>query len=246
MSNKTFGAKTWKNLLAFAEPLFKRGQTVLVGFSGGPDSVCLLHFLCHLARKKHFELAAVHVHHGLRGAAADADARFCRTMCKNMDIAFLLYKKNVRALAKKLDLSVEHAARKARYEAFAAAAKKTGAAKIALGHHLDDQAETVLLNLLRGTRAEGLCGIPVRRPLNKKVEIVRPLLCITRAEVEEYLRENNLTCVTDQTNFDDAYTRNWIRHELLPLLETKQPQIRRHLAGMAAQLAEKLKKPSAF
>ena len=90
MSNRTFGAKTWKNLLTFAEPLFKRGQTVLVGFSGGPDSVCLLHFLCHLARKKHFELAAVHVHHGLRGAAADADARFCRTMCKNMNIAFLL------------------------------------------------------------------------------------------------------------------------------------------------------------
>ncbi len=241
MTKKTFGANTWKNLLAFASPFFKRGETVLVGFSGGPDSVCLLHFLHYLAGKKHFDLAAVHVHHGLRGAAADADARFCRDLCKQWDIPFLLYKKNVRALAKKLDLSTEHAARKARYEAFAQAAKKTGACKIALGHHLDDQAETVLLNLLRGTRAEGLCGIPVRRMLNKTTEIVRPLLCITRAEVEEYLQENNLSCVTDQTNFDEVYTRNWIRRELLPMLEKKQPKIRQHLAGMAAQLAEKLK-----
>lgn len=241
MTKRTFGASTWKNLLAFSDSFFKRGETVLVGFSGGPDSVCLLHFLHYLSAKKHFDLAAVHVHHGLRGAEADADARFCRTLCKEWDIPFVLYKKNVRALAKKLDLSTEHAARKARYEAFVQAAKKTGATKIALGHHLDDQAETVLLNLLRGTRAEGLCGIPVRRMLTKTVEIVRPLLCITRAEVEEYLKENKLSCVTDQTNFDEVYTRNWIRKELLPLLEAKQPKIRQHLAGMAAQLTEKLK-----
>ena len=240
MKKRTFGARTWKNMLAFAQPLFKRGETVLVGFSGGPDSVCLLHFLHFLAGKKHFEVIAVHVHHGLRGAAADADARFCRGLCQKLDIPFLCYKKAVRSLAKKLDLSIEHAARKARYEAFAAAARKTGACKIALGHHLDDQAETVLLNLLRGTRAEGLCGIPLRRPLTAKTEVVRPLLCITRAEVEEYLEVNGLPCVTDQTNLDDAYTRNWIRLQLLPMLEHKQPKIRQHLAAMAAQLAEKL------
>ena len=227
-------------MLAFSEPFFKRGETVLTGFSGGPDSVCLLHFLHYLSEKKHFELVAVHVNHGLRGAAAEADARFCRTLCRQMGITLLTYKKAVRALAKKLDLSIEHAARKARYEAFVQAAKKTGATKIALGHHLDDQAETVLLNLLRGTRAEGLCGIPVRRALTKNTEIVRPLLCITRSEVEEYLQVNDLPFVTDQTNLDDAYTRNWIRHQLLPLLEQKQPKIRQHLAGMAAQLADKL------
>lgn len=240
MSTRTFAARTWKNMLAFSDPFFKRGETVLAGFSGGPDSVCLLHFLHHLSRKKHFELVAVHVHHGLRGADADADAAFCRALCKKWDIPFILKKKAVRSLAKKLNLSVEHAARKARYEAFAQAAGQTGASKIALGHHLDDQAETVLLNLLRGTRPEGLCGIPVRRPLNQKVEIVRPLLCITRAEVEQYLQENDLPSVTDQTNADDAYTRNWIRHEVLPLLERKQPQIRKHLALMARRLAEKL------
>lgn len=229
-------------MLAYATPFFKRGETVLVGFSGGPDSVCLVHFLAHLARKQHFEIVALHVHHGLRGKAADADAAFCRQFCKERDIPFLFQKKAVRALAKKLDLSVEHAARKARYEAFAQAAKKVGATKLALGHHLDDQAETVLLNLLRGTQPEGLCGIPVRRPLNKQVEIVRPLMCITRAEVEEYVAENQLTYVTDQTNFDEAYTRNWVRHELLPLLEKKQPHIRQHLSLMAARLAARLGK----
>ncbi len=229
-------------MLAFATPFFKRGETVLVGFSGGPDSVCLVHFLRYLAGKKHFELVAVHVHHGLRGKAADADAAFCRRLCKGWSVPFILKKKAVRALAKKLDLSIEHAARKARYEAFAQAAKNTGATKLALGHHLDDQAETVLLNLLRGTQPEGLCGIPMRRKLNKQVEIVRPLLCITRGEVEEYLKENNLTFVTDETNLDDAYRRNWVRHELLPMLEKKQPQIRQHLALMAARLSEKLGK----
>lgn len=242
MTKNTFCAKTWKNLLAFSSPFFKRGETVLVGFSGGPDSVCLLHFLHYLASKKHFEVAALHVHHGLRGKAADADAAFCRRICREWEIPFLLKKKNVRALAKKLDLSIEHAARKARYEAFAQAARQTGATKIALGHHLDDQAETVLLNLLRGTRPEGLCGIPVRRPLNKQTEIVRPLLCVTRSEVEKYLQENNLSFVTDETNTDEAYRRNWIRHELLPLLETKQPKIRQHLAFMAQALCERLKK----
>ncbi len=241
MTKKTFGASTWKNMLTFSEPFFKRGEIVIVGFSGGADSVCLLHFLRHLSQKKHFEIIALHVNHGLRGKAATADEKFCKKMAKEWEVDFVSVKKSVRALAKKLDLSIEHAARKARYEAFAEIAKKMGATKIALGHHLDDQAETVLLNLLRGTRIEGLCGIPVRRPLNNKVEIVRPLLCITRSEVEEYVQENNLSFVTDQTNFEDVYTRNWVRHELLPMLQSKQPKIRQHLSGMAAQLVEKLK-----
>ena len=227
-------------MLAFSRPLFDRGETVLIGFSGGADSVCLVHFLRHLAGKKHFQIIAVHVHHGLRGKAADQDAAFCRQLCKKWGVPFVLKKKAVRALAKKLDLSMEHAARKARYEAFAQVARQTGATKLALGHHIDDQAETVLLNLLRGTQPEGLCGIPLRRALNKQVEIVRPLLCVTRAEVEEYLKENKLTFVTDETNLDDAYRRNWVRHQLLPFLQTKQPQIRQHLALMAARLNSKL------
>lgn len=240
MKKKNFNASVLPRMRAFAGELIGRKDAVLVGFSGGADSVCLLHFLNYLAREKHFRLAAVHVNHGLRGAAALADQRFCQHFCKQQDIEFFTEKVNVKKWMKTKELSPEHAARKARYQALAKVARKWGGNKIALGHHLDDQAETVLLNLLRGTKAKGLGGIPVRRPLGREVEIIRPLLCVTRRETEEYLKNNHLEHVTDETNFEDVFTRNWIRKTLLPLLETKQPQIRAHLAAVAADLARLL------
>lgn len=238
MPKKNFNASVLPNMRAFTAKLIGRKDVVLVGLSGGADSVCLLHFLQYLAKEKHFALAAVHVNHGLRGIQADADEQFCKELCKKLDIPLFIKKVDARAVAKKYDLSPEHGARKARYQAYTQVAKKWGATKLALGHHLDDQAETFLLNLLRGTHASGLSGIPLRRPLNTAVEIVRPLLCVTRAQVEEYLKQNKLSHVTDQTNFDDKYRRNWVRGTLLPLLETKQPQIRRHLAQFAAEMAK--------
>jgi len=242
MTKKSFNASVLPRMRAFAARLVLRGDAVLAGLSGGADSVCLLHFLRYLAREKHFALAAVHVNHGLRGKEALADQRFCKALCKEWDVPFFCEKVSVKKLAKEWDLSPEHAARKARYGAFLKASRAWGANKLALGHHLDDQAETVLLNILRGTKAKGLAGIPVRRVLAEGVEIVRPLLCITRAETEEYLRLNGLSHVTDQTNFDDVYTRNWVRGTLLPLLETKQPQIRAHLALLAQDVAAALEK----
>ena len=233
MTKKSFNASVLPRMRAFASRLIGRGDAVLVGLSGGADSVCLLHFLRYLAGEKHFSLAAAHVNHGLRGKAAAADQRFCRDLCKDLDVEFLTVKTDAKKVAAKYNLSPEHGARKARYEAFSRLAKQWGANKLALGHQLDDQAETVLLNLLRGTKAKGLAGIPVRRPLCSGVEIVRPLLCITRQETEAYLVQNGLSHITDQTNFDDAFTRNWVRGTLLPLLESKQPQIKQHLALMA-------------
>ena len=236
MKKKNFNASVLPKMRAFAQKLITCKDAVLVGFSGGADSVCLLHFLNYLAREKHFRLAALHVNHGLRGRAALADERFCKAFCKTHDIEFFSAKADVKKVRRNTDLSPEHAARKARYEVFSKVARNWGATKLALGHHLDDQAETILLNLLRGTKAKGLCGIPLRRPLCAGVEIVRPLLCISRAETEDYLKNNGLSHQTDQTNFDDAFTRNWVRSKLLPLLETKQPQIRAHLATVAAEL----------
>ncbi len=242
MTKKSFNASVLPRMRAFAGRLVSRGDAVLAGLSGGADSVCLLHFLRYLAVEKHFALAAVHVNHGLRGKEAQADQQFCKRLCKELDIPFFCEKVNVKKLAKELNLSPEHAARKARYEAFLKAARVWNATKLALGHHLDDQAETLLLNLLRGTKAKGLAGIPLRRPLDKGVEIIRPLLCITRAEAEAYLQNNGLSFVTDQTNSDDAFTRNWVRGTLLPLLETKQPQIRAHLSLIAQDMAALLEK----
>lgn len=237
MAKKNFNASVLPIMRAFSAKLITAKDSVLVGLSGGADSVCLLHFLQYLAKDKHFALAAVHVNHGLRAGAAQADEEFCQKLCQQLDILLFVKHVNARQTAQKYNLSPEHGARKARYTAYQQVAKKWGATKLALGHHLDDQAETVLLNLLRGTKAQGLGGIPLRRPLGKSVEIVRPLLCITRAQVETYLTQNKLSHVTDQTNFDDAYRRNWVRHTLLPLLEQKQPQIRQHLAQIAAEIA---------
>ncbi len=237
LQKKNFNASVLPVMRAFAGRLITRKDSVLVGLSGGPDSVCLLHFLQYLSKERHFALAAIHVNHGLRANAADQDEYFCEQLCRQLDIDF--FSKHVDALktAQQYDLSPEHGARKARYLAYQTVAKTWGATKLALGHHLDDQAETFLLNLLRGTKIQGLAGIPLRRPLCKGVEIVRPLLCIAREDVIRYIAQNKLTYVTDQTNFDDAYRRNWIRNTLLPLLEEKQPQIRQHLAQFAAGIA---------
>ena len=237
MIKKTFNASVLPRMRAFAARLITRKDTVLVGLSGGIDSVCLLHFLRYLAKEKHFRLIALHVNHGLRGKTALADQHFCKKLCNELSIELIACKANVKKLARETKLSPEHAARKARYELFLKTARRYGATKVALGHQLDDQAETLLLNLLRGTRAKGLAGIPLRRPLGKNIEIIRPLLCITRHEAEQYVAQNKLPHITDESNFDETFTRNWIRQTLLPLLETKQPQIRRHLAQMAQELA---------
>lgn len=241
MKSANFKAATWQTLIKFEKhhAFFKPKLSVLVGLSGGADSVALLHFIKQLSVKKHFNVYACHVHHGLR-AAADKDADFAKQTAEKLGVPFILKKVNVKALAKKENLSTEHAARKARYAALAEAAKKCGCKKIALAHHADDHVETVLLNILRGTKAKGLLGIPVARKLGA-LEVIRPFLCITRREVTDYIKANNLTFIDDETNFEDIYTRNWVRSALLPLLESKQPQIRKHLVEMSQDLGKYIK-----
>ena len=235
---QNFKATTWQSLIRFEREnaFFKPKDKVLIGLSGGADSVALLHFLKQLSVKKHFFIYACHVNHGLRKAAA-RDADFAAETAAALGAPFILKKVNI----KKEGLSAEHAARKARYKAFEEAAKKYGCAKIALGHHLDDNAETILLNILRGTKAKGLAGIPVRRFAGKR-EIVRPFLCITRKEALNYIKEHKLAFIEDETNFDDIYTRNWVRQILLPLLEKKQPKIRQHLLAISRDLTKIMNK----
>ena len=236
MDKSNFQATTWQTLIKFEKQnaFFKPKIGVLIGLSGGADSVALAHFVKQLSLKKQFPIYACHVHHGLR-EAADKDASFAKELAKKLDVPFILKKVNVKSLAKKENLSIEHAARKARYEALAQAAEKYSCKKIALAHHLDDNAETFLLNILRGTKAKGLLGIPVKRPLGK-LEIIRPFLCITRAEVTAYIKEHKLSFINDETNSDQLYTRNWVRGTLLPLLEQKQPQIRKHINDISQDL----------
>ncbi len=194
--------------------LFERGGRVLVALSGGPDSVALLDVLRTLAPSGELTIAAVaHFNHGLRGAEADEDEAFCRSMAAELSLPFDAGRGDVRALACKQGRSVEDAARVARYAFLEAAADRAGADVIAVGHTRDDQAETFLLRLLRGSGSRGLAGI-----LPRSGRVVRPLLDVSRAVLRQYARDRGLTFRTDPSNDDVSIPRNRVRHELLPYL----------------------------
>ncbi len=215
--------------------LLSQGETVLVGVSGGADSVCLLHALNVLKEELKIKLAAAHFHHGIRGKDADNDAAFVKKLCKSWKIPCYQTKEDVPALAKEMEVSEETAGRIARYRFFRELCEKKGFTKIATAHHRDDQAETVLMRILRGSGIDGLSGIRYLRHDG----VIRPLLDVERAEIEGYCKENNLVYCEDATNQEDAYTRNRIRHHLLPMLKEEfNPNIVTALANLAQNMAE--------
>lgn len=187
------------------------GEGIVVGVSGGADSVALLLILDRLSKYHGWQLYAVHVHHGLRGEAADEDAAFVQDMCAAMAIPCLTYHMDVRALAKERHLSEEEAGREYRYQCFEEVRCMKGAGKIAVAHHGDDAAETFLLNLFRGTGLQGLTGIPAVRD-----QIIRPMLAVSRSEIEAWLMTQELLWQTDATNLETHYARNKIRNVILP------------------------------
>lgn len=240
MQSTTFQAKVWQKLIKFDKDnkFLKPKIKVLVALSGGADSVSLLHFIKQLSLKRQFSVFACHINHNLR-KSAKRDEELSKEICKVLDVPFVAKKVAVKPFSKKENLSVEHAARKLRYAALVAGAKKFGCQKIALAHHADDNAETFILNIIRGTKAKGLAGIPPKRTLGK-VEIIRPFLCLSKKEILEYVKIHKLPFAEDETNFDDTFTRNWIRLKLLPMLENKQPQIRQHILNICKELQKNL------
>ena len=190
------------------------GDKVIAGVSGGADSVCLFLMLLELREKIGFDLIAVHVHHGLRGEAADQDQQFVEALCEQHRIPLEIFRVNLESIAKNRKQSLEEAGRMVRREAFDSVCKKYGGNKIALAHHQNDNAETLLWNLSRGTGLDGLGGI---RPVNGK--FIRPLLCMNRKEIEEYLAKRKQSYCIDETNAGTDYTRNKLRHLVLPILE---------------------------
>lgn len=205
------------------------GQTVLVAFSGGPDSTALLHALWQLRDRLQIAVATCHVHHGLRGAEADADAAHAAAFARGLVVSHLEKQADVPAVVEERKLSVEAAAREVRYALLEEAAAEAGAQRIATGHTADDQAETVLMNLLRGAGPGGLSGIPWVRG-----RIIRPLLGITHADVEDYCLAEGLAYRLDQSNLDLEFTRNRIRHQVMPLLRELQSNV----VGALCRLAE--------
>ena len=209
--------------------LLPDGATVIVGFSGGADSVALL----VLQHRLGYRCVAAHCNFHLRGSESDRDEAFAESFARELGIVFEKTDFDTKAFAAENKLSIEMAARELRYQWFEALRLKHNAEAIVVAHHRDDNVETVLLNLIRGCGIKGLTGMS---PLNGKV--ARPLLAVSRCEIEAFLAGENTPFVTDSTNTDTVYQRNAIRHELLPLLEKYNPSVRDALLRATAHLGE--------
>lgn len=209
-----------------------RGGTLLCAVSGGRDSVCLLHYLASIAPQRGFSVAAAHLNHQMR-PEAQRDEDFVRSLCAALDVPFYTEAAPVYERSAQWSLSVEETGRRLRYDFLSRTADAIGAQRIATAHHAQDQAETVLLNLLRGTGTEGLGGIPPVRG-----RIVRPLLQTDRAEIENYLASHGLSHVEDSTNEDPHYARNRLRRELWPQLESINPALVRTI-GRTAEIVRR-------
>lgn len=222
-----------KTVLAFISEhdLFRKGEKVVVAVSGGADSVALLDIL---ASMKEYRLCLVvaHLNHRLRGAESDGDEAFVRDLAARYGIPCEVAGEDVLALSRARKLSLEEAGRLARYRFFDSLAEKYAASAIALAHHADDQAETVLMRLLRGAGGGGLAGMAP-----KSGHYVRPLLHVCRSAIERHLAARGLSFRTDSSNRDTAFLRNRIRHELLPLLTSYNPSISGRLADTGEILA---------
>jgi tRNA(Ile)-lysidine synthase len=211
--------------------LFEPGETVVVAVSGGADSVALLDILSRLEEGLH--LVVAHVNHGLRGEASDGDEEFVSGLAGRYGFPFESQRSDVTGLSQSLRISLEDAGRRERYSFFSRIAKSYGAASIALAHHRDDQAETVLIRLLRGA---GGAGLSAMGSLSQGM-LKRPLLPVSRPEIEQYLKRAGLTYRTDESNADTTILRNSIRHELIPFLTRYNPKISERLAATAEILA---------
>jgi len=224
-----------KNIIA--HNLIQENDHIVVGVSGGADSVTLLFILNELKPKLNLSLSVGHLNHKLRGAESDADEVFVKNLSNHFKLPFYSDRKDVREIQEREGGTLEEAARRTRYAFFKQAALALGANKIALAHHRDDQAETILFNMIRGSSFHGLRGIPAIRPLEPEsdIKIIRPLLDTTKDELENYLESKKICWRTDQTNFEYHADRNFIRHKVLPVLEEINPSFREHLADLGRQ-----------
>jgi tRNA(Ile)-lysidine synthase len=228
--------------------LFRSGETVVVGFSGGADSLALLHVLRHLAPEWGIRLHAAHLNHLLRGQESDEDAEFVRRICSDWAIPLTLERVDVERVGRERGLAVEEAARQVRYAFLGRVAEDAGAKAVAVAHNADDQVETVVMHFLRGSGLGGLRGmlpsvslaglrVASERPISPEIRLVRPLLHAPRSLIEQYCAEHGLQPRFDRSNLDTTYFRNRLRLELIPYLEAFNPNVRQVIRRTAEVLA---------
>jgi len=216
--------------------MLRGDEKVLVGLSGGPDSVCLLHVLHRLKDRLALDLAALYIDHGLRPDETRAEIEFCRQLCGELLVEFLDRSIDVRTYAKEHGSNLQEAARELRYMTFERVAYEIGAKKITLGHTIDDQLETFFMRMFRGSGPKGLSGIPPGRGM-----IIRPLLDVDREDIENYLKQENKSFIMDSSNLKKDYLRNKLRLELIPEMKKMAPHITQSIARTMDILREEEK-----
>lgn len=213
--------------------MMRPGMKVLVGYSGGADSTALLELLWEYGKEYGVQVQALHVNHGIRGEEAGRDQEFCEKFCAERGIGLKVVEADVPGIAGRDGIGLEEAGRQVRYTAFGREVREGRIDRVALAHHQNDQAETMLFHLMRGTGVRGLRGMePVRMPY------IRPFLCAAREEIVGWLTERGLSWVEDSTNREKEYTRNRIRYEVLAAMEDIRPGSTVRMAGTAERLWE--------
>lgn len=209
--------------------IISSGDNILIALSGGPDSVFLLSFLVRFRNKYNIKIGLLHYNHKLRGEEAERDQNFCRSVAEQYNLPFFLEQGDVKKYAEENKLSVEEAGRILRYKALEAAAERKGFNKIATAHNSNDNEETILLNLFKGAGLHGITGIPVIRG-----NIIRPMLCLSKAEVLEYLSYYNISYITDSSNAECDFMRNKLRNIIIPLIKKEiNPSLEKALLNFA-------------
>ena len=213
--------------------LISPGDTIVEGISGGADSVCLFLMLEEFKKEMDFSTVAVHVHHGIRNKSADKDQKFVEKLCASKNVELKSFRKDIPLICKITKESEEECGRRIRYEIFDDVCKSYDNAKIAVAHHMNDQAETVIFRIIRGSGIKGLTGMEAKRD-----NVIRPLLCLKREEIEQYLEENEQSYRIDETNGKIEYSRNYIRKKIMPKLESVRRNAVEHINALSGEASE--------
>jgi tRNA(Ile)-lysidine synthase len=208
------------------DTLLGKNETIAIALSGGADSVALLHYMLSVSKLYPVKIIALNVEHGIRGEASKSDTEFVAELCKKLNVELLRYEVDSPAYAKEQKLTLEQAARALRYNCFYDAINSGKCDKVATAHHLSDNAESILLNLFRGTGLKGVTGIEQ----NFENKIIRPFLNVEKNEITDYINKNGLSFVTDQSNFDDEFTRNHIRLNVMTEIKKSFPEVEKSIS----------------